>query len=180
MPDWQAVSKWYWNLSKPHLDATTPEMKQTVDSLTAGATTEMDRIKAVFYYVSKKIRYMGLTPEKDRPGFEPHDVKITFDKKYGVCRDKAALLVSLLAKPAQRLSGPHQRRRQARPGSARPGFQSRHRLRGTQEGRILLMDPTDENTRELLPAAIATRATWSAGPKARTSSAAPSSPRRII
>jgi len=26
-PDWQAVSKWYWNVSKPHLDATTPEMR---------------------------------------------------------------------------------------------------------------------------------------------------------
>ncbi len=30
-PDWQAVSKWYWDLSQPHLEATTPEMKQTVD-----------------------------------------------------------------------------------------------------------------------------------------------------
>ena len=39
---------------------------------------------------------MGLTPEKDRPGFEPHDVRLTFENKYGVCRDKAALLVSLL------------------------------------------------------------------------------------
>ena len=29
MPDWAAVSKWYWNLSQSHLDATTPEMKQT-------------------------------------------------------------------------------------------------------------------------------------------------------
>ena len=96
LPDWQAVSKWYWNLSQPHLEATTPEMEKTVDELTAGAKTDMDKIKAVFYHVSKKIRYMGLTPEKDRPGFEPHDVKLTFDKKYGVCRDKAALLVSML------------------------------------------------------------------------------------
>jgi len=27
----------------------------------------MDKVKALFYYVSPKIRYMGLTPEKDRP-----------------------------------------------------------------------------------------------------------------
>ncbi len=46
--------------------------------------------------VETNVRYMGLTPEKDRPGFEPHNVCITFNKKYGVCRDKAALLVSLL------------------------------------------------------------------------------------
>src|SRR5580704_4764812 len=96
MPDWQAVSKWYWDLSKPHLDATSPEMLETVSNLTAGAKTDMDKIKALFYHVSKKIRYMGLTPEKDRPGFEPHDVCLTFAKNYGVCRDKAALLVEML------------------------------------------------------------------------------------
>ena len=96
LPDWQAVSKWYWDLSKSHLDSTSPDMKETVDKLTTGLTNEMDRIKAVFYFVSKNIRYMGLTPEKDRPGFEPHDVQITFAKKYGVCRDKAALLVEML------------------------------------------------------------------------------------
>ena len=62
----------------------------------------MDKVKALFYYVSKNIRYMGLTPEKDRPGFEPHDVCLTFDKKYGVCRDKAGLLVEML-----RLAGFH-------------------------------------------------------------------------
>ena len=71
-------------------------MKKIVVELTADARTDMDKIKAMFYYVSKKVRYMGITPEKDRPGFEPHDVNLTFEKKYGVCRDKAALLVSLL------------------------------------------------------------------------------------
>jgi hypothetical protein len=58
---------------------------------------------------------MGLTPEKDRPGFEPHDVEITYGKKYGVCRDKAALLVSMLREAGLGgLSGAHQRRRQTR------------------------------------------------------------------
>ena len=94
--DWKDVSKWYWVLSKPHLEATTPEMQKTVNELTANAKTDVDKAKALFYYVSQKIRYMGLTPEQDRPGFEPHDVCMTFAKQYGVCRDKAALLVSLL------------------------------------------------------------------------------------
>jgi len=79
-PDWQAVSKWYWDLSKRHLEATTPEMQKAVEELTAGAKTDVEKAKAVFYSVSKNIRYMGLTPEKDRPGFEPHDVSITFCK----------------------------------------------------------------------------------------------------
>jgi hypothetical protein len=152
MPDWQTVSKWYWNLSKSHLEATTPEMKQTVDSLTAGENSEMDRIKSVFYFVSKKVRYMGLTPEKDRPGFEPHDVEMTFNKKYGVCRDKAALLVSMLreagleAYPVLISVGVKRD-----PEAPDPDFN--HAIVSVQlkKGDYLLMDPTDENTRALLP-----------------------------
>jgi len=153
LPDWAAVSKWYWDLSRSHLDATTPEMKQKVQELTAGAATDMDKIKALFYFVSNKIRYMGITPEKDRPGFEPHDVCITFDKKYGVCRDKAALLVSLLrlaglnAYPVLVSVGTHK-------DAEVPDPFFNHAIVGVEleKGRIELMDPTDENTRELLPA----------------------------
>ena len=153
LPDWAAVSKWYWNLSRAHLDATTPEMKQTVKELTAGAQTDKEKIKALFYFVSNKIRYMGITPEKDRPGFEPHDVCITFDKKYGVCRDKAALLVSMLrlaglnAYPVLVSVGTHKDAR-----VPDPFFN--HAIAGVEleKGQIVLMDPTDENTRELLPA----------------------------
>ena len=152
LPDWQAVSKWYWELSKPHLDATTPEMQATVAKLIAGAQTDMDKIKAVFYHVSQKVRYMGLTPEKDRPGFEPHDVSLTFDKNYGVCRDKAALLVSLLREAGL----------QAYPvlinvGTKRdpvvPDPDFNHAIVGVEleKGNYVLMDPTDEHTRDLLP-----------------------------
>jgi transglutaminase-like putative cysteine protease len=151
-PDWGLVSRWYWNLSKPHLDAITPEMRKQVADLTAGAATDMDRIRAVFYYVSKNIRYMGITPEKDRPGFEPHDVEITYGKKYGVCRDKAALLVSLL-----RAAGEN-----AYPVLVSVGWKKdpqvpnpyfNHAIVGVElgKGSYVLMDPTDENTRDLLP-----------------------------
>jgi transglutaminase-like putative cysteine protease len=152
LPDWQTVSKWYWNLSAPHLAAESSEMKSKVASLTAGAKTDDEKIKAIFYHVSKKIRYMGLTPEKDRPGFEPHDVKLTFEKEYGVCRDKAALLVQMLreaglnAYPVLISVGDKRD-----PDVADPYFN--HAIVGieTSPGHYELMDPTDENTRELLP-----------------------------
>ena len=152
LPDWGAVSKWYWDLSKPHLDATTPEMEKTVKGLTAGATNDLEKIKAVFYHVSKNIRYMGLTPEKDRPGFEPHDVKLTFEKNYGVCRDKAALLVALLREAGLKaypvLISVGTKRDAEVPD---PNFN--HAIVGVEltPGEYLLMDPTDENTRDLLP-----------------------------
>jgi transglutaminase-like putative cysteine protease len=153
LPDWPAVSKWYWELSQSHLDATSPDMKKTVEELTAGAKDDLTKMKAVFYYVSKNVRYMGLTPEKDRPGFEPHDVKITFAKKYGVCRDKAALLVALLrqagldAYPVLINVG---MKLDAKVPS--PDFNHAIVAVATKPGEYVLMDPTDENTRDLLPA----------------------------
>jgi transglutaminase-like putative cysteine protease len=152
VPQWQDISKWYWNLSKPHLDMTTPEMQQTNDLLIANATTDLDKVKALFYFVSKKIRYMGLTPEKNRPGFEPHDVCLTFNKKYGVCRDKAGLLVAML-----RLAGFNAYPVLINIGAIRdmqvpqPDFDHAIVCVELKKGEYTLMDPTDENTRDLLP-----------------------------
>ena len=153
LPDWPAVSKWYWDLSKSHLEAITPEMRVSVSNLTAGAQGDLDRVKALFYHVSQKVRYMGLTPEKDRPGFEPHDVSLTFEKNYGVCRDKAALLVALLRTagfPAYPVLINVGTKRD--PEVPDPDFN--HAIVGVElaKGSYTLMDPTDENTLDLLPA----------------------------
>jgi transglutaminase-like putative cysteine protease len=153
LPDWKDVSRWYWKLSKPHLDALSPELKQKVAELTAGKDNAMERIKALFYYVSKAIRYMGVTPEKDRPGFEPHDVCLTFEKKYGVCRDKAGLLVAML-----RTAGFEAYPVLTSVGNKRdaeiPDYFFNHAIVAVslKPGQYILMDPTDENTRDLLPA----------------------------
>jgi len=151
-PSWTDVSKWYWNLSKPHLDATSDALKKTVASLTAGATTNEDKMKALFYFVSQKIRYMGLTPEKDRPGYEPHDVCITLDKQYGVCRDKAALLVEML-----RTAGLEAYPVLVNVGSLKdqevPDPNFNHAIVGVDTGNrnYVLLDPTDQHARDLQP-----------------------------
>ena len=151
-PSWQDVSKWYWELSKPHLEALSPELKQKVTELTAGAPTDLDKVKALFYFVSQKIRYMGLTPEKDRPGFEPHDVCLTFAKKYGVCRDKAALLVAMLREAGFKaypvLVSVGSKKDTEIPN---PGFNHAIAAVELQAGEYTLMDPTDEHARDLLP-----------------------------
>jgi hypothetical protein len=151
-PDWQAVSKWYYEVCRPHLDTATPEMKKTVAELTRGAKTDMDKIKAIFYHVAQKIRYMGLTPEKDRPGFEPHDVSLTFENKYGVCRDKAALLVSLL-EVAGFKAFPVLVNVGSKKDAEVPEPSFNHAIVGVElkKGEHILMDPTAENTKDLLP-----------------------------
>ena len=94
--DWKSISRWYWNLSKPNIEQTTSEMKKTVEHLTKGIPDPHERIRRIFQWVSQEIRYLGLTVEKIAPGYEPHPVNMTFDRRAGVCRDKAALLVAML------------------------------------------------------------------------------------
>ncbi len=151
--DWSFVSKWYWNLCLPHLEKITPEIKDKVKELTQGPLDDKKKIEAIFYFVSQKIRYMGLTTEKESPGYEPHDVNTTFEKKYGVCRDKASLLVAMLreagfkAYPVLIMAGTIKD-----PDVPNPYFNHAVACVESKDGSYMLMDPTDENTKELLPA----------------------------
>jgi len=152
LSDWETVSRWYWQLCEAHLDATTPEMQEMVDKLTEGVTDRRKKIEAIFYWASQQVRYMGITVEKESPGFEPHDVKLTFANRYGVCRDKAALLAAMLrlagieAYPIIIYVGPKMDREV-------PSTRFNHAITAVrnEDGSYLLMDCTDENTKELLP-----------------------------
>ncbi|MEM4247993.1 MAG: DUF3857 domain-containing protein, partial [Candidatus Nanoarchaeia archaeon] len=167
--DWRDVSKWYWGLCVPHLEATTPEMKAKVEELCQQKNNDMEKIEAIFYFVSQNIRYMGITTEKDAPGYEPHDVKITFENKYGVCRDKAALLVAMLrlaglkAFPVLIMAGPKK-------DAEVPNPYFNHAivcvdLSKNEEPNYVLMDPTDENTKDLLPSYLCDKSYLAARPE---------------
>ncbi len=167
--DWQHVSKWYWNLCAPHLDAVNTEMKTKVAELCDGKDDDLKKIEAIFYYVSQNIRYMGITTEKEAPGYEPHDVSVTFENKYGVCRDKAALLVAMLrlagfkSYPVLIMAGPKK-------DNEVPNPYFNHAIvcvdrSATGQPAYILMDPTDENTRELLPAYLSDKSYLAARPE---------------
>ena len=92
---WQDISKWYYGLVEKHLKVN-DSIKNKVKELIAGAKTDSEKVAKIFYWVAQKIRYLGVDKEKDRPGYEPHDVTYTFATRGGVCRDKSALLVAML------------------------------------------------------------------------------------
>jgi transglutaminase-like putative cysteine protease len=158
VPDWESLSKWYWELSKPRLDAVNDAMKAKVGELTGGLSERQEKIQAIFRFVSQDIRYMGLTLEDEAPGYEPHDVSLTFDNRYGVCRDKAALLASMLrlagldACPVLIYVGPKKD-----PDVPQPWFNHAITAVRNEDGSWQLMDSTDENTRDLLPAYLCNR-----------------------
>ncbi|HPR82357.1 MAG TPA: DUF3857 domain-containing protein [Pontiellaceae bacterium] len=169
IPDWETLSKWYWELSRPRLDHVNPAMQDKVRELTAGLTGRQEKIEAIFRFVSQDVRYMGLTIENEAPGYEPHDVSLTFDNRYGVCRDKAALLVSMLnlagfdACPVLIYVGPKKD-----PEVPQPWFNHAITAVRNQDGSWQLMDATNENTRDLLPAYLSDRSYLVASPQGET------------
>ena len=175
--DWQTISRWYWNLSKPHLDAVTPEMSNQVASIVGTAATEAEKIERIFKWTSQTIRYMGITTETEAPGMEPHDVKITFNNKYGVCRDKAALLVALLriaglkGYPVLIMAGPKKD-----PDVPQPFFNHAITAVENKDGSYTLMDSTDENTKELFPAYLGDKSYLVCKPEGDTLRTSPISP----
>lgn len=149
--NWKDLSKWYWNLCRPRLESTTPEMKATVEKIVAESPD--DKVRSIFTWVSQNVRYMGVTTETEAPGYEPHDVSMTFANRYGVCRDKAALLVAML-----RMAGVDAYPVLIHAGEKRdhevPMSSFNHAIVAVREkdGSYTLMDPTVESAHDLLPA----------------------------
>jgi transglutaminase-like putative cysteine protease len=167
--DWRTVSRWYGKLCQPALSKTTPEMKAKVAELTAGAATRDEKIRRLFKFVSQEIRYMGINAEDTAPGYEPHDVSLTFKNRYGVCRDKAALLAALLTEagipgyPVLIHAGA-----KMDPDVPTPFFNHAITAVDKPGGGYVLMDPTDENTRDLFPSYLCNRSYLVARPEGET------------
>ncbi len=169
IPDWKTVSRWYWGLCKPNLDAVTPEMEQKVKEITKGLASRQEKIEAIFRWVSQEVRYLGITVEKEAPGYEPHPVKMTFEKRHGVCRDKAALLVAMLrlvgyeAFPVLIHNGPKKD-----PDAPAPYFNHAVSCVENEDGSYMLMDSTDENTKRIFPSYLCDQSYLVAKPEGET------------
>lgn len=156
--DWREISRWYWDISVPHLEKTTEAITNKVNEVGHD-------IEKLYKWVAQEIRYMGITMEETSPGYAPHDVDITFNNRYGVCRDKAALLVAMLriagfeAYPILIHNGAKQD-----PDVPMPYFN--HAIACVkQDGKIILMDPTDESSRDLMPSYLSNKSYLVATPE---------------
>ncbi|MCK4244551.1 MAG: DUF3858 domain-containing protein, partial [Candidatus Omnitrophica bacterium] len=65
-----------------------------VHRLIEGKETSREKVRAIYNYCSSNIRYVGL--EMGINGYQPHEATKVFHLKYGDCKDKAALLVTML------------------------------------------------------------------------------------
>ncbi len=160
--NWPELSRWYWNLCAGPLEATNPaitnKVTEILSALPADKADTLGKVNAIYKWVAQEIRYMGLTMEDTSPGYAPHDVNITFDNRYGVCRDKAALLVTML-----RIAGldafPVLIHTSSKMDDEVPLPYFNHAIvavrapgeKGANPDGFILMDPTDESSRDLLP-----------------------------
>jgi len=159
---WHDVSRWYTELSAPSLT-----MDDTIASkareLTTGATTELDRIKAIAAFV-QGIRYISLDLDVAHGGgHRPRPANLVLQRGYGDCKDKANLMRAMLkaVKIESHLvliySGDptYVRAEWASPGQfnhciiaidVSPETKEPTVLNSEKLGRIMIFDPTDQYT----------------------------------
>jgi hypothetical protein len=69
-------------------------IKAAVSKITAGAQTDLDKIKAIYYYVQDKIRYIAF--EDGYSGYIPASAQDVLTNKYSDCKGMANLLTEML------------------------------------------------------------------------------------
>lgn len=93
MSSWEEFSHWW---RKKIAGKTEPDesIKRKVAELTKGLVTSREKVEAIFDYVKGEIRYVVM--DLGKSGYEPENAKKVFHNKYGDCKDKSTLLISML------------------------------------------------------------------------------------
>ena len=84
---------WYSYLYKKCVNKP-EELKNKVTELIKGKTTDIEKIKSIFYWVQDNIRYIAF--EDGLAGFVPATAQDVFKSKYGDCKGMANLMTEML------------------------------------------------------------------------------------
>jgi len=89
---WQQVAAEYSKLVDQTLEAV--NLRATVSGLLSGLRSRDKKIAAILQYVDREVRYTGV--EFGEATIVPRPPSETLTRKYGDCKDKAALLIAML------------------------------------------------------------------------------------
>ncbi len=92
-PSWEAVGLWYRGVILGR-DAVTPAIQARADELTAQSKTDVEKVQALYNYVSTHNHYIGVDFGIGR--YQPHLASEVMTNQYGDCKDKHTLLAALL------------------------------------------------------------------------------------
>ncbi len=70
------------------------ELKTIAESVTKDLTSELDKVKAIYYWVQDNIKYIAF--EEGMGGYVPRQPSKVIGKRYGDCKDMASLIYSML------------------------------------------------------------------------------------
>ncbi len=101
---WEDMTTWYWQLIEDQFIPDPTVRRQTEEVLAEYRTengmspeaklSEAEIVSAINRFVNTEVRYLGL--EFGIHGWKPHKVNDILQARYGDCKDKAALAVSML------------------------------------------------------------------------------------
>lgn len=94
LPDVAHLYDWYYNLMK-NIDRTiTPEVQRLVDSITAGSTAPLDKVRRIFSWVENNINYVAY--EDSLAGVIPREASVVITRRFGDCKDMATTLTEMI------------------------------------------------------------------------------------
>ncbi len=93
MNSWEEFSNW-WRKKIAGKTESDVSIKNKVAELTKNLPTSREKMEAIFDYVKGEIRYVSI--DLGKSGYEPENAKQVFENKYGDCKDKSTLLISML------------------------------------------------------------------------------------
>ncbi len=110
-PNWFDKSEWFYNVNEDYgaFEAYEPAQK-LVNKLIKDCDTTMEKVAVLTHWVADNMRYSGISMGEGE-GYTLHNTVTNFVDRCGVCKDKAALLVSMLrmagleAYPAMTMAG---------------------------------------------------------------------------
>lgn len=86
---------WYYSIIKDTNKKEADEsLKKQVEALTKDKTTELEKVKSIYYWVQQNIKYIAF--EYALGGFIPREANDVFNKKYGDCKDNSSILQEML------------------------------------------------------------------------------------
>jgi hypothetical protein len=93
-PDLQHLFGWYVSMIKPSQMQSDSAMQALTDSLISSQNTDIEKVKAVYYWIQDNIKYIAF--EEGYEGYIPRNPSDVFRWRYGDCKDMAFLLYTML------------------------------------------------------------------------------------
>ena len=158
---WRAIGLWQQQLEQ-HRSDPTPEIAAQAQQLIAGAPDLYTRLSRITDYIQKNIRYFVV--ERGIGGWQAHYAGDIYRNRFGDCKDKATLLISMLQAVGIRAYYLHVDTRRGIVDPLAPSLLGNHmiaaielpddnhdprlqaRVRIPSGKTLLIFDPTDEET----------------------------------